>query len=312
VDDAAARSKTLAKRLLTVPACRAAAVRAAGLRRHDLVLVYHRVVERAADAPWRVAPAVTADVLHEQLRVLASLGEVVPLEALLLPGGRRPRFAVTFDDDYTEHLRHALPVLQALGVPGTFFLGGRRLAGPGSYWWLALEEVLQEEGPDRAARMLGASSSAPADLALLCEGSAAAREAVCTRAVVPDDALLDGSGIAALASGGGVTVGFHTAAHPVMTRLDDAALDDAVTAGRERLERLLGRGLSLFAYPHGRAGAREAEAVRRAGFRAAWVGRPRPATRADPPYLRGRWEAGALAAGAFGANVAVRLHRAAP
>lgn len=312
MNGAAVRGKALGKRVLAVPPVRSAVVRAAGLRRHDLVLVYHRVVDGAADAPWRVAPAVTGDVLHEQLRVLASLGELVPLEALLSQGGQRPRFAVTFDDDYCEHLQHALPVLEATDVPATFFLGGRRLGGPGSYWWLALEEVLQEQGPDRTARMLGASSSEPADLALLCEGSAAAREAVCARVVVPDEALLDASGIAALASGRSVTVGFHTAAHPVMTGLDDTALDDAVTAGRERLERLLGRRLSLFAYPHGRAGAREADAVRRAGFRAAWVGRPRPATRDDPPYLRGRWEAGPLAARAFGAAVAVRLHRAAP
>jgi peptidoglycan/xylan/chitin deacetylase (PgdA/CDA1 family) len=312
VDDAAARSKTLAKRLLAVPACRAAAVRAAGLRQHDLVLVYHRVVDRAADASWRVVPAVTEDTLREQLQLLGSLGEVVPLEALLSPGGRRPRFAVTFDDDYTEHLRHALPVLQVLGVPATFFLGGRRLDGPGSYWWLALEVLLQEQGPYEVARQLGARSARPADLALLCERSADARTAVCARATVPDEALLDAPGLVALASGGGVAVGFHTAAHPLLTSLDDAAVEGAVVAGREELERLLSCELSLFAYPHGKAGTREAAAVRRAGFRAAWTGRPSPATAADPPHLRGRWEAGMLSGKAFGAAVAVRLHRAAP
>ena len=70
--------------------------------------------------------------------------------------------------------------------------------------------------------------------------------------------------------------------------------------------------MRYFAYPHGKADARSAAAVRAAGFDAAFTGRAQPLRRDDDRYRLGRWEPGALGVDDLLVNLAVRLHRVAP
>ncbi len=77
----------------------------------------------------------------------------------------------------------------------------------------------------------------------------------------------------------GMTIGAHSTSHPRMSwklyREDDAAhatrLDAECARARERLERELGITCDLFAYPYGEAPPVAREAVRRAGYRAAFT-----------------------------------------
>ncbi len=133
----------LAKRSLRAGVVAEAVRRIGALRGRSLVLVYHRVAP--SEPPARgIVPFVPSGVFRRQLEVLAEVGEIAPLEVLLQDRDRhaRPRFAVTFDDDYVTHLDHALPVLQALDAPATFFLSGRALHGLGSYWFELLERLV--------------------------------------------------------------------------------------------------------------------------------------------------------------------------
>jgi peptidoglycan/xylan/chitin deacetylase (PgdA/CDA1 family) len=290
-----------------------AALRAAGWRGHALVLLYHRI-RADGDLPRdEVTPSVERRVLRAQLQALAEMGDIVELARVLDPplDRRRPRFAITFDDDYPQHVAHALPVLREVGIRAAFFLSGRALHGLGPYWWEILEALVAAHGAAAAGRALGIVGDSAQALALVCETDAR----VCRRLVdMGRDAKLSAlhiEGIRALAEAG-MTLGFHTLEHPLLPTLDDERLAAALTQGRTELAALIGKPITLLAYPHGKADRRVAQAARIAGYRAAWTGSPRLVRTGDDPFLLGRWEPGPLDGDAFVAAVAVRLHRAAP
>lgn len=272
--------------------------------------MYHRV---RADGDVRhqdVAPTVEQSRFQQHLQHLAGIGEIVELERLLEPAANRsrPRFAITFDDDYAQHVAHALPVLCQVGVPAAFFLSGRVLHGRGYYWWQYLEALVVHEGLESATRALGLSSAfSIQDLAVQCESDAAMRQRLLDVAPTPSEELLDERSIHSLAEAG-MTLGFHTVEHPVLSSLNDDVLTEALTFGRTRLAATAGRPIRLFAYPHGKADRRVATATRAAGYRAAWTGKPHGIGPQDDRFLLGRFEPGPLALDAFAIAVAGRLH----
>lgn len=291
----------------------------ARIRGHRLVLLYHRIGPVAA-AGCDIVPSVPVDVFRLQLQALGQVYDFVTLDELLEDGSRpkavtrerRPAVAVTFDDDLPSHSEHALPVLRELGVPAAFFLSGRALHGLGAYWFQQLEAVLIAYGERRAAALLHLPERNARELVAACETNADLRRLlsdVATELAVPG--ILDRDGIAALAAGG-MTIGFHTVAHDVLPELTDAALDDAVSRGREDLAAVAGAPVNYFAYPHGKADTRSAAAVRRARFNAAFTGFPQPVRGAGDPYRLGRWEPGPLGVDDLLVNTAVRLYRVGP
>lgn len=96
--------------------------------------------------------------------------------------------------------------------------------------------------------------------------------------VATNDEFLTWDELRALRDEGWV-IGSHTVTHPRMSwRLYDedarayaARLDDECARSREALERELGIDVPLFAYPYGEAPPAAREAVRRAGYRAAFT-----------------------------------------
>jgi peptidoglycan/xylan/chitin deacetylase (PgdA/CDA1 family) len=297
------------------------AVRAlARLRGNDLVLVYHRVGPFAPHG-CEVVPAVPPNVFRSQLQALGETVELVTLDTLLAQNGdrrgaraevRRPRVAVTFDDDLPSHAEETLPILRELRVPATFFLSGRALHGRGAYWFQHLEALLVAHGELRAAAMLGLPDARRSELVLACEANAdVRRRATEAAADLPPPGVLDRESIGALGAAG-MTIGFHTVQHDRLPALNDADLSDAVSYGCDVLAEAAGTTVRYFAYPHGKADPRSADAVRRAGFEAAFTGRAQPLRRNDDRYQVGRWEPGAVGIDDLLVNLAVRLHRVAP
>src|SRR4051812_15046369 len=129
-------ARRVATSLLSTPTLNRAVREFAIVRGHRLVLVYHRV---GADvrSGCEIIPSVPLDVFRVQLQTLGKIVDFVTLDELLRDepprrgagSRRRPVVALTFDDDLRSHVEHALPVLQELGVPATFFLSGRSLHG---------------------------------------------------------------------------------------------------------------------------------------------------------------------------------------
>lgn len=278
--------KWVAAPILNAGPVRRAVARAA--RSRVLVLLFHRVGP-SGPAPHEIVPTLPVRLFRAQLEALMAVGDVVPL-ADLEPSSpsARVRFALTFDDDDPGHAEHALPVLEELGIAATFFLSGRWLHGRGHYWWEALEERIRRDGLDATRSRLGLRGDSPRALAAAVEGNVAAEE---LDGGPSDRPLMTGGDARALVDAG-MTIGFHTVEHRVLPLLRPEDLRRAVSWGREELEEELGCRLTGFAYPHGRAGTREAREVERAGYGRAWVTSQRPITRRSPAFLLGRWEPG--------------------
>jgi peptidoglycan/xylan/chitin deacetylase (PgdA/CDA1 family) len=297
------------------------AVRAlAAVRGHALVLVYHRVGPPLA-AGCQLVPSVPAHLLRTQLRALDEVVDFVALDEIVEHHGqtrsaatrrRRPMLAVTFDDDLPSHVEQALPVLRECGVPATFFLSGRALHGMGAYWFQHLEILVSAYGPRRTAELLAVPDLPAEGLALACERDAGLRRRVCDVASgLARPPILDREGCKALTAAG-MAIGFHTVEHQTLPDLNDVALADAIERGQADLAAAVRAPVRFFAYPHGKADARVAAAVRRAGFGAAFTGRQQPVRRGDDPYLLGRWEPGPLGAHDLLVRLAVRLHTRSP
>jgi peptidoglycan/xylan/chitin deacetylase (PgdA/CDA1 family) len=156
---------------------------------------------------------------------------VPPVSAEALAAGERRGLHVTFDDAYVGVL-DALPVLERLGLPATIFVS----AG------------FADEGRPLAVPELAADAEAHPELL----------------ATMTWDQLRE---VAAR----GVEIGSHTISHPHLTQLTDAELDRELTDSKQRVGDELGRPARLLAYPYGEHDSRVHDAVRRAGYSAAFA-----------------------------------------
>jgi peptidoglycan/xylan/chitin deacetylase (PgdA/CDA1 family) len=303
--------RRLVRRGLRSARIRAAALRAAATAGRGLILVYHRVTH-GTEPGGGIIPEVPAQVFRQQIRALLEIGEVVTLAELLRGrrSRRRPRFAITLDDDYLSHHDVVLPALRGLGVTATFFLCGRSLYGMGPTWFEVLDRLIRREGLEGASRLIGARARSIEELAVACERSEAMRDAVMSQRGAAEGVndQLQRTHIVALAEAG-MAVGFHTLKHLVLPPLDDEPMRREMVDGRDALAAVSSQSISLFAYPHGKADVRTARAVRDAGYRAAVTGRPGPTSRRSNPLLLRRWEPGPLGTDAFLAGIAAKLIR---
>jgi peptidoglycan/xylan/chitin deacetylase (PgdA/CDA1 family) len=198
-----------------------------GRRQLDvIVLCYH-----ACSPDWKAPLSVSPANLRRQIGHLLRRGwqPTTFLEAALNPPYRRT-FAVTFDDAFASVKRHALPVLDQLGVPGTLFVptafpdSHARLTWPGIEHWL--------DGP-WAGELDALSWDEIRELAA-----------------------------------GGWEIGSHSHSHARLPLLSDDDLARELNESRRILAAELGRPCQTIAYPYGAGDARVAAAAREAGYAA--------------------------------------------
>jgi peptidoglycan/xylan/chitin deacetylase (PgdA/CDA1 family) len=257
------------------------------------ILLYHRVAaEEASDRHrLRVGPddfRAHLELIRRAYRPMPLLEMVRAARRGLLPDGA---VAVTFDDGYLDNLTTASPILIEQGIPAAFFVVTGALEDGAEYWWDTLERVLQ--GPHALPAELDVPlRGQPARLATATAEERQAAHAALHAALVaspPADrdhtlrALLRGSGLSA--AGGsrrpmktdevralaraGHTVGAHGVHHLALSTHPYEIQRQEVIESALCLERVLGRGVSAFAYPFGNYGREALEIVRAAGFEAA-------------------------------------------
>jgi peptidoglycan/xylan/chitin deacetylase (PgdA/CDA1 family) len=151
--------------------------------------------------------------------------------AKALADGERRGLHVTFDDAYKDVL-DVLPLLHELGLPTTIFVS----------------TAFADQGRPLAVPELAADAEAHPDLL----------------ATMNWDELRE-------VAGQGVEIGAHTASHPHLRQLADDELDRELVDSKQRIEDTLRRPARLLAYPYGEHDARVHEAVRRAGYAAAFA-----------------------------------------
>lgn len=295
--------------ILRLPAARRRALQIGAQRAVSFVLVYHRVSPEGP-SPHEVVPSLSSARFEEQIRALLDLGDVVPASEILqapASGYGRPRFAITFDDDHVCHVRHVLPILSRLGVTATFFLSGRTLHDLPHYWWTLVEEAVRVEGLARTCERLGLSGTTPAEVASQLESTTDVERLTALLPVLREP-VMSAEDIRTLAQAG-MTIGFHTLHHQMLTTLSGIALEDAVTRGRQELAEAAGQPVDLIAYPYGRSNRAIAGASQRAGFRAGFASGGHPNTHHSDSHQLGRWDPQQLPASDFAPAVTLRLLR---
>lgn len=266
-------------------------VLAPGGRRSKLsILIFHRVLQHA-DSLLGDIPDATA--FERCMRWVQEWFDVLPLaEAAtrLARGDLPPRaLSITFDDGYADNEEVAAPILRRLGLHATFFVAAGFLGGR-NMW------------NDRVIESIRSCAAERVDLAslgfgVLDLGSAALRRAAIGRilsaikheqperrdasverieeacgAAACGPLMMRPEQVARLAASG-MDIGGHTVNHPILARVSPAQAREEVAGGKMALESIIGRRVTLFAYPNGVPRedytAEHVRMVRASGFEAA-------------------------------------------
>jgi peptidoglycan/xylan/chitin deacetylase (PgdA/CDA1 family) len=261
-----------------------------GRRSRLTVLIYHRVLDE--HDPMRPSEPTRAQFETRMAWVKAHFN-VLPLREAIarLKSDRLPArpLSITFDDGYADNYRHALPVLQRLGLTATFFIATGYLDGGCMFNDIVIESLRRATGDalDLADLRLGSYRLAStADrlaavgdilehikyLAVTQRAEIANQIAQRTGAAVPTNLMMTSAQVAALRKAG-MEVGAHTVMHPILARVDLDAARNEISTGRAQLEKIIGGQVALFAYPNGRAmrdySIEHVELVSALGFEAA-------------------------------------------
>jgi len=276
-----------------------------------IVLLYHRVATLARD-PEQLA--VTPENFRAQLAYLKENFPIVRFEADWSKTDK-PAVALTFDDGFADNALQALPILEELGVPATFFVATGTIGTDRLFWWNELERIVLETDPlpdsyldaplkstwatgtgadrrrfYREAAQLMTDYDTQSRNALLerirtWAGSAAgsagsAGSAGCQRSLSLEELRL-------LAKSGCATVGAHTVTHTRLSSLSVAAQREEIRASKLALEKWLGAEVTTFSYPYGKRSHYTQESIelcREAGFAKAAANFPGQAHRWSDPY----------------------------
>jgi peptidoglycan/xylan/chitin deacetylase (PgdA/CDA1 family) len=259
------------------------------------IVTYHHIAELDPGYPSdpEVADATPAQ-FRAQLEALARFGAPITLGELraALAGGPLPRnpFMVTFDDGYRSCHDVALPILEAVGLPATFFVASSFIEERRLYWWerTALirtrarrprvtlsyphPRTIDLRAPTAVHALNDVIKDSPGlDVTRFLDELAHAADAEWDAAIERDYAdrqIMTWDHVRALGRAG-MDLGSHTRHHRVLQTLDDAALRDELAGSRADLERRLDRPVTAIAYPVGRRivhHARLRQAVVDAGY----------------------------------------------
>jgi peptidoglycan/xylan/chitin deacetylase (PgdA/CDA1 family) len=105
------------------------------MRQAAVVVAFHRIQE----APPSDGLSIGLDMFERLCRFFARRFQVVPLTEIVrrLEQGRplRRHLAITFDDGYHDNFVNAMPVLEALSLPATFFVVSDWIGTDVVPWW---------------------------------------------------------------------------------------------------------------------------------------------------------------------------------
>jgi peptidoglycan/xylan/chitin deacetylase (PgdA/CDA1 family) len=208
----------------------------------------------AAQLRWLKRAAAVLD-LTTALDMLAA-GERLPLRAV----------AITFDDGYRDNLDIAVPMLEALGLPATFFLAPRLLSGEVAPWWEVLARAMSTTHLERVAVSgesfeLTDGQSRQRLMELLKRGDNESRQSTVRELVevlsdgdrVPEwerDLLLDWPGARQLVDRG-FAIGSHSLEHRILANEQADVQFADLRDSKHLLEAGLDVAVRVLAYPNG-------------------------------------------------------------
>jgi len=232
------------------------------------ILMYHRVLPQPDPL---ITSQMHATLFDMHMRTLRTHFNCLPLgEAVqrLREGRLPPRAAcVTFDDGYRDNVEVALPILRKHGVPAVFFIATGYLDGGRMFNDTVIEAIRgasvdKVDLTDLDAGILPLGTLEERHVAITAclkaakyRGLDARRDFVAelarrSRAALPHDLMMDSPQVNVLADAG-MEIGAHTVNHPILLKVDDEQARKEIDDSKRELESLIGRRVSLFAYPNG-------------------------------------------------------------
>ena len=241
------------------------------------VLAYHSVAPAQTNyckTDIRVDPP----DFERQMAYLARHYRVLPLDeaiAKLTSGRSLPAkaVAITFDDGYRDNYEHAFPVLRRWGLPATFFVVSAAVSGRSPFWVAQLQLAL-----------MSADDLAPVRRAFAMPANATADDAVSRQNVIDHISVqinradtttrahllecaysslgfnpglpahippvLTPAHLREMAAAG-MTIGSHSATHPILTSLDQDTAEQELLDSKRELESMIERPVDHFAFPNG-------------------------------------------------------------
>jgi peptidoglycan/xylan/chitin deacetylase (PgdA/CDA1 family) len=227
-----------------------------------MVLAYHNIVESDEPPVGDTSLHLPLREFRDQLDVLESYFEVVPLHILLSREGRggRPRVSITFDDAYRGSLRFGVPELLARNLPATVFVPPGLLGAMG-FWW----DLLAEDGPGGlspevrsfALEELGGRQGAILDWA--SSTGRTPRELPGSLRPATEEEVLAAADLPA------ICLGSHTWNHVNLPRLSNAEIDEELRRPLTWLDRSP-NSLRVISYPYGGWSPRLRPSLHEAGY----------------------------------------------
>lgn len=254
-----------------------------------VILIYHRVTTLPSD-PQQLA--VSPANFRAQMWYLKQNLPILRFEEDW-SSIRRPAVVITFDDGYADNALEALPILEDIGVPATFFVSTGNIDTRKEFWWDELERIILGDWPfperfalnDGRFQRAWQTADAPGRQnlyreihSLMKEVEPARREDWLVQLRQWAEAGEEGreeyrtmtvEELRMLTKSGWVTIGAHTVTHTPLVSLPVDAQRGEITESRKRLEEWLGREITVFSYPFGNCGDYTRQSVRlcrEAGF----------------------------------------------
>jgi len=272
-----------------------------------VVLMYHRVTLLPADPQML---AVTPENFRAHLRYLKRNYNIVRFEDDW-SDVEKPAVVITFDDGYADNAIEALPIIEEMGVPVTFFITTGTVGTRQEFWWDELERLILGAWAFPARFTLDDSRFGQ----VWPTGTAVERETL-YREIHPlmkkvdagcradwlmqlrhwADAGEEGretnramsfEELRRLADSKWVTIGAHTVTHTSLSSLPAAEQREEIIGSRRHLENWLGQEIRVFSYPFGakRDYTRDSVALcKEAGFVKGAANVPGQAHRWTDPY----------------------------
>ena len=233
-----------------------------------VILCYHNVVAATdAGASDTLGLHMPLPTFERQMHWLAANYDVVPLAELVDKFSRgeslRGAAAVTFDDAYGGVFDHAWPVLQALNLAATVFVIAEAPTQDEGFWWDD-PEVLRAYSPAQHQRWLTADCGDRGTIVNALPAARRPRQPPVWCRPATWQAITE-------AARSGLQLGVHSATHRSLPALKEGELRREVVESRDVISRHTGVTPEFFAYPYGLWDDRVREAVRSAGYRAAFT-----------------------------------------
>jgi peptidoglycan/xylan/chitin deacetylase (PgdA/CDA1 family) len=274
-----------------------------------IVLTYHRIAERDADLFYD--PVISAapqsfrmqiEWLHNRMHILTLL----ELDNRIRTGGpwNEPVAFITFDDGYRDNFDTAVPILNELNIPATFFIPTEFLQSPKLPWWdhvayvikktsrhhlllnhgpsdTRLPLALELESTSRRSAIMTIINSVLAgritDLTWFLEHLTAQAEMTIESECLGRSLFMSWDQLRQLTdTAGRLTIGSHAHSHVNLGKLDARSLDRELVLSKEILQEHLGCEVPALAYPFGWPGTYNQMtkiSVKRAGYRMAFASR---------------------------------------